>query len=144
MKTQPALIRRWQTLLLLAAFMLVSACQHPAPNSAKAASDVITSDSDHRHYRYVELPNHLRVLLISAPNADKAAAALDVNVGSRQDPAERQGLAHFLEHMLFLGTDKYPQADENEYYKNDYQEKTNLNYERKTFIKIDNYLFLFY
>jgi secreted Zn-dependent insulinase-like peptidase len=111
-KTQPALIRRWQTLLLLAAFMLVSACQHPAPNSAKAASDVITSDSDHRHYRYVELPNHLRVLLISAPNADKAAAALDVNVGSRQDPAERQGLAHFLEHMLFLGTDKYPQADE--------------------------------
>ena len=29
------------------------------------------------------------------------------------DPAEAQGLAHFLEHMLFMGTEKYP--EENQY-----------------------------
>ena len=35
-----------------------------------------------------------------------------VDVGSLQDPENRQGLAHFLEHMLFLGTEKFPNVDE--------------------------------
>jgi insulysin len=35
--------------------------------------------------------------------------------GFLSDPWELPGLAHFLEHMLFLGTEKYP--CENEYYK---------------------------
>ena len=43
----------------------------------------------------------------------KAAAALSVGVGSFADPEEAPGLAHFLEHMLFMGSKKYP--DENEY-----------------------------
>ena len=38
----------------------------------------------------------------------KAATALLVNVGSYHDPPHLQGLAHFLEHMLFLGTTDYP------------------------------------
>jgi secreted Zn-dependent insulinase-like peptidase len=97
--------RQWSLLILLLA--VTTACQHLATRD----TTVITSDHDQRSYRYVELPNHLRVLLISDPNTDKAAAALDVGVGSREDPADRQGLAHFLEHMLFLGTDRYPQAD---------------------------------
>jgi insulysin len=68
--------------------------------------------TEHRAFRYLELDNGLKVLLISDPTADKAAASLDVNVGSRQDPENYQGLAHFLEHMLFLGTEKYPEAGE--------------------------------
>ncbi|AKH70326.1 secreted/periplasmic Zn-dependent peptidase, insulinase [Spongiibacter sp. IMCC21906] len=68
--------------------------------------------ADSRDYRFVELDNGLKVLLVSDPNTDKAGASLDVNVGSRQDPADYQGLAHFLEHMLFLGTAKYPRAGE--------------------------------
>jgi nardilysin len=43
----------------------------------------------------------------------KAAAALAVGVGSFSDFAHMQGIAHYLEHMLFMGTEKYP--DENEY-----------------------------
>ena len=38
----------------------------------------------------------------------EAAAAMVVGVGSMYDPPEAQGLAHFLEHMLFMGTKKYP------------------------------------
>jgi insulysin len=38
---------------------------------------------------------------------------LRVNSGSLKDPVEFQGLAHFCEHMLFLGTEKY--KDENYY-----------------------------
>ena len=45
----------------------------------------------------------------------KAAAALLVNVGSYHDPPHLQGLSHFLEHMLFLGTEDYP--EENAYNK---------------------------
>lgn len=41
----------------------------------------------------------------------KAATALLVNVGSYHDPPHLQGLSHFLEHMLFLGTEKYPQEN---------------------------------
>jgi nardilysin len=40
-----------------------------------------------------------------------AAAAMVVGVGSMYDPPEAQGLAHFLEHMLFMGTQKYPQEN---------------------------------
>jgi hypothetical protein len=39
----------------------------------------------------------------------KAATALLVNVGSYHDPPYLQGLSHFLEHMLFLGTEDYPE-----------------------------------
>ncbi|WP_111640344.1 insulinase family protein [Marinimicrobium alkaliphilum] len=76
------------------------------------ATTVIQSESDEREYRYLTLPNGLQLLLVSDPEADKAAAAVDVRVGSHQNEPGREGLAHFLEHMLFLGTKKYPDAGE--------------------------------
>ncbi|MFK0573011.1 insulinase family protein [Endozoicomonas sp.] len=72
---------------------------------------IIKSPADDRDYRYVILDNGLKVLLVSDPDTDKSAAAVDVNVGSYQDPDDRLGLAHFLEHMLFMGTEKYPDVD---------------------------------
>lgn len=74
-------------------------------------NEVIKSPADDRDYRYLTLDNGLKVLLISDPDTDKSAAAVDVNVGSYQDPDHRLGLAHFLEHMLFMGTEKYPDVD---------------------------------
>ncbi|ASP40317.1 peptidase M16 [Bacterioplanes sanyensis] len=73
---------------------------------------LVVSPSDPNDYRYLELDNGLKVLLIATSEADKAAAAVSVDVGSGDDPADRAGLAHFLEHMLFLGTDPYPDAGE--------------------------------
>lgn len=67
---------------------------------------------DYREYRPLELDNGLRAIVVSDSQCDKSAAALTVNVGSLFDPAEIQGLAHFLEHMLFLGTEKYPKEEE--------------------------------
>ena len=72
---------------------------------------VIKSPADDRGYRYLTLDNGLKVLLVSDPQTDKSAAAVDVNAGSYQDPNDRLGLAHFLEHMLFMGTEKYPDVD---------------------------------
>jgi len=66
------------------------------------------SPNDPKHYRHIVLDNGLKVLLIRDPDAQKSAASLAVNVGHFNDPKQREGLAHFLEHMLFLGTDSYP------------------------------------
>lgn len=68
---------------------------------------------DEREYRVVVLGNGLEALLVHDAETDKAAAALDVGVGAYWDPEELPGLAHFLEHLLFMGTAKYP--SENEY-----------------------------
>jgi len=81
--------------------------------SSKTVVDVVKSEGDERDYRGLVLGNGMKVLLVSDPTTDKAAAAMDVNVGHMSDPIP--GLAHFCEHMLFLGTKKYP--DENEYTK---------------------------
>lgn len=62
-----------------------------------------------RQYRRFLLPNQMKVMLISDPTLQRGAASLTVGVGSMSDPADRFGLAHFLEHMLFLGTEKYPE-----------------------------------
>ncbi|MEM7408116.1 MAG: insulinase family protein [Pseudomonadota bacterium] len=69
-----------------------------------------TSPNDKRTYAYHELSNGLRAILISEPDATVSAASLDVNTGSGDDPKTHPGLAHFLEHMLFLGTDRFPEA----------------------------------
>ncbi|UPQ87210.1 insulinase family protein [Vibrio sinaloensis] len=70
------------------------------------------SPNDTNQYRYLTLSNGVRVLLIHIPDAQKSAAALAVNVGHFDDPIDRQGMAHYLEHMLFLGTEKYPKVGE--------------------------------
>ncbi len=75
-------------------------------------TEVAKSPSDNRQYHSLTLDNDLRVMLVSDPEADEAAAAMDVYVGSGDDPDDREGIAHYLEHMLFLGTEKYPEAGE--------------------------------
>ncbi|CAO3590985.1 unnamed protein product [Absidia cylindrospora] len=73
-----------------------------------------TAANDDRQYRLIRLTNQLQVLIISDPDTDRASAALDVHVGNLSDPDNLQGLAHFCEHLLFMGTEKYPK--ENDYY----------------------------
>ncbi|KAK9454555.1 Metalloenzyme, LuxS/M16 peptidase-like protein [Dipodascopsis uninucleata] len=77
------------------------------------ASQLERPELDNRSYKVIKLSNELEALLIHDPDTDKASAALDVHVGSYADPPELQGLAHFCEHLLFMGTKKYPK--ENDY-----------------------------
>ncbi|KAJ2067325.1 metalloprotease, partial [Coemansia sp. S2] len=74
------------------------------------------SGNDQRQYRLIRLPNNLTALCVQDLDAKEAAASLSVNVGSNANPAEFPGLAHFLEHMLFLGTEKYPKEGEYQAY----------------------------
>lgn len=59
-------------------------------------------------YKTLILPNSLKCLLIEDSKSPISAAAMNVTVGSISDPKDYQGLAHFCEHMLFLGSEKYP------------------------------------
>lgn len=73
-----------------------------------SAAEITKGPRDSKQYRMITLDNRLQVLLISDPETDQAAAAMNIQTGSFNDPADRAGLTHFLEHMLFLGTDQYP------------------------------------
>ncbi|WP_447554219.1 insulinase family protein [Vreelandella sp. EE22] len=81
------------------------------PTPVAEAITPIISPHDARDYRVLTLENGLHALLVSDPEADKAAASMNVRVGSAQDPSDLEGLAHLLEHMLFLGTTPYPEPD---------------------------------
>jgi len=73
---------------------------------------IIKSPADRRSFRYCDLPNGLKALLVSDPQTSMSAASLSVAIGSDYNDSVL-GLAHFLEHMLFMGSGKYP--NENEY-----------------------------
>jgi coenzyme PQQ biosynthesis probable peptidase PqqF len=53
------------------------------------------------------LANGLRVTLRHVPGLKRCAAALRVAAGSHDVPLDWPGLAHFLEHLLFLGTERF-------------------------------------
>ncbi|KAF2845137.1 a-pheromone processing metallopeptidase-like protein Ste23 [Plenodomus tracheiphilus IPT5] len=81
----------------------------------KRIEDLERPQLDDRSYRIFTLQNQLEVLLIHEAGTDKASAALDVNVGSFSDAPDMPGIAHAVEHLLFMGTEKYP--EENAYNK---------------------------
>ena len=94
-----------------------------------------TSSLDDRSYRVIRLPNKLEALLVHDPETDKASASVNVNVGSFSDADDMPGMAHAVEHLLFMGTEKYPvENDYNQFltahsgYSNAYTSSTETNY----------------
>jgi insulysin len=63
-------------------------------------------DADDRSYRVIRLANDLEAVLIHDAKTDRASGALSVGVGSYSDDKDMPGLAHAVEHMLFMGTEK--------------------------------------
>ena len=97
--------RRWGLrLVCVVVLVLVGACTNAPPQPVK-------SPNDQRDYRNVVLANGLRALLIHSPGS-VSAAAVSVARGSHHEPDAHLGIAHFVEHMLFIGTDRYPKVDE--------------------------------
>ena len=60
----------------------------------------------------VTLGNGLRVRLVPLPHLQSATVSFFVRVGSRYETAQTNGLSHFLEHMLYRGTEAHPAAHE--------------------------------
>jgi len=56
------------------------------------------------------LDNGLRIVVTPMPQSQAASLAIYVGVGSRAEARDTLGLSHYLEHMLFKGTDRRPSA----------------------------------
>ncbi|MBK4726865.1 pitrilysin [Pantoea agglomerans] len=69
------------------------------------------SEKDPRQYQAIKLDNGMTVLLVSDTQATKSLAALTLPVGSLENPTDQLGLAHYLEHMVLMGSKRYPQPD---------------------------------
>ncbi|PFH33527.1 sporozoite developmental protein [Besnoitia besnoiti] len=74
-------------------------------------ADILKPDADYRDFYHFQLSNGMQCLAIHHPKTTEAAYSVAVNTGSLYDPQDLPGLAHFLEHMLFLGTEKHPEPD---------------------------------
>jgi len=84
---------------------------HSGACSTGRGNNALPCEAPMRNNEYIAhglLPD--QAVLVSDATTDKAAAAMDVNVGSLLDPPEFAGIAHFLEHMLFYSSTKYPEG----------------------------------
>lgn len=113
------MLKRYSALLLsllLSCNLILVGCQttklasHANPQPEQTLS-INKSPNDDRQYSAEILPNGMQVVLVTDPASEVAAVSLAVGVGSYQDPDTQLGLAHYLEHMLFLGTEKYPEPN---------------------------------
>lgn len=67
--------------------------------------------NDPIHTRIYTLDNGLKVYMSVYKNAPRVYTSIAVRTGSKNDPSDATGMAHYLEHMLFKGTDKYGALD---------------------------------
>ncbi|MCL4508713.1 MAG: insulinase family protein [Chloroflexi bacterium] len=57
-----------------------------------------------------QLPNGVRIIHLAIPSSVAVGVSLGVDVGSADEPAQWAGIAHFLEHLVFRGTEAYPSS----------------------------------
>lgn len=100
------------TTLMLGLFFLVS-CGNSENGADKNAEnkEYKTVENDPTNTRIYTLENGLKVYLSVNEEAPRVQTSIAVRAGSKNDPATATGLAHYLEHMLFKGTDKYGTSD---------------------------------
>lgn len=69
------------------------------------------SPNDKAIYQGIKLDNGMEVLLISDSQANKSLMSAIIPIGSMDDPISQQGLAHYLEHMILMGSKNYPETN---------------------------------
>ena len=117
--------------------LLVTGCSQPAEPPANAvdadsASSTVSGDVFGIPYQMRDLDNGLRVIVVPTDYPDIVTIQIPVQTGSRNEVEPgKTGFAHFFEHMMFRGTEKYPAdvyqnilknagADQNAYTTDDY------------------------
>lgn len=117
---------------LITATFAVNIMIHPvsaevAKNSVKVAASQTQSENQHGFeliketinkspndkaiYQGIKLNNGMTVLLISDKNANKSLMSAIIPIGSMDDPVSQQGLAHYLEHMILMGSKNFPETN---------------------------------
>jgi len=76
-----------------------------------SGDDVLQPKYDFRDFRHFQLNNGMHAIAVHNPRSTEAGFSVAAKTGSLYDPEDVPGMAHFLEHMLFLGTSKYPEPE---------------------------------
>ena len=130
-------MKRFYQLIVLAVAMLAVACGHSyeSVEGDKSATRIYTLD------------NGLKVYMSVNNEEPRLQTMIAVRVGSKNDPAETTGLAHYFEHLMFKGTDKFgtqnfeaekPLLDEIERLFEVYRATTNEAERKAIYAKIDS------
>lgn len=94
-------------ILLVVGFIVYNA----TANMSKVENNYKTVKNDPMNTRVFSLDNGLKVYLTVYKDAPRVQTYIAVRAGSKNDPSDATGLAHYLEHMLFKGTDRYGSLD---------------------------------
>ena len=100
-------------------FIALASCKQNTSNKAYVAESHTdangyqyeTVSNDPTGLRLYTLDNGLKVYLSKNTDEPKIQTYIAVRAGSNYDPKEATGLAHYLEHMVFKGTDEFGTAD---------------------------------
>ncbi len=132
-------MKRFMLLPLLA--LLLAGCKKTSPYEYQ------TVEGDPMQTRIYTLKNGLKVYLSVNPEKPRIQTYIAVRTGSKNDPAETTGLAHYLEHLMFKGTERFgtnnpeaerPLLDEIERRYEEYRTLTDEAIRRQKYHEIDS------
>ncbi len=98
-------------LFLLTSSLILQAAPTPIEDLSSLPPILKKGEGERKTARF-RLDNGLELFIISDPKATRSAAALSVRAGSWDNPIEAEGMAHFVEHMLFAGSSAYPEGEQ--------------------------------
>ncbi len=96
---------------LLALITFAVSAQEAVTKKDENKNEYTSYTNDPTNSRWYTLKNGLTVILAQNSTKPRVQTLIATKAGSSSDPAENTGLAHYLEHMLFKGTDKYGSLD---------------------------------
>ncbi|MBQ7157295.1 MAG: insulinase family protein, partial [Bacteroidaceae bacterium] len=96
---------------LIKSFALVSSVLLLATACNGSKYECETVDNDPMGVQIYTLKNGLKVYMSVNKNSPRIQTAIAVNAGSKNEPEESTGLAHYLEHVMFKGTEQFGTKD---------------------------------
>ena len=95
-----------KTLVVAIAVLLITACGEKKTEQKAFKYEYETVEGDALNTYIYTLDNGLKIYMSVNTDEPRIQTNIAVNTGSKQDPADATGLAHYLEHMVFKGTSK--------------------------------------
>ncbi len=81
------------------------------PKKSKDLETLKAANAIFQNIRYEKLPNGLQIYLKPVPNAPVVTTMVAYKVGAADENLDQTGLSHYLEHLMFKGTEKLMPGD---------------------------------
>lgn len=104
-------MKKLNLVFALIAFIIISCGKTDQKQESKYKYDYETVEGDPLNTLIYTLDNGLKIYMSVNTDEPRIQTNIAVNTGSKQDPSDATGLAHYLEHMLFKGTSEIASLD---------------------------------